>query len=344
MDLTGDTATAADVAQGKTFHLASGAPATGTASGGGTSVQLEQLSVVSNGTYTADTGKAYSPVVVNVPSVDRGMLIDVTAPTGSTVTATRNGATYTGTESPAGSGQFTIEVPDYGTYAVTVTLGTDTLTKQVVVEEENVQFTVLLPEGYTPLEYLKSSGTQYLNIGLVSNDGHRWVGDVMFDSVAGDIRFLGCQSAAPYGRDDLGKWAAGIWICGTPDNAYSGNQPVLTDIKYHFDVCNLKNLQNITIDSTVLPLQVAAEGGGSVVGLDRYLFADNYNNEYAFVYLSGKLYGPLSVYESADDSALVSKLYPAQRESDGELGMYDVVRGQFFTNAGTGTFVAGPEV
>lgn len=35
LDLTADTATAADVAQGKTFHLATGAPATGTASGGG---------------------------------------------------------------------------------------------------------------------------------------------------------------------------------------------------------------------------------------------------------------------------------------------------------------------
>ncbi len=34
LDLTGDTATAADVAIGKTFHLATGAPATGTASGG----------------------------------------------------------------------------------------------------------------------------------------------------------------------------------------------------------------------------------------------------------------------------------------------------------------------
>ena len=34
IDLTSDTATAADVAQGKTFHLASGEPATGTASGG----------------------------------------------------------------------------------------------------------------------------------------------------------------------------------------------------------------------------------------------------------------------------------------------------------------------
>lgn len=34
MDLTADTATAADVAQGKTFHLSTGAPAVGTASGG----------------------------------------------------------------------------------------------------------------------------------------------------------------------------------------------------------------------------------------------------------------------------------------------------------------------
>ena len=35
IDLTADTVTAADVAQGKTFHLPSGAPATGTATGGG---------------------------------------------------------------------------------------------------------------------------------------------------------------------------------------------------------------------------------------------------------------------------------------------------------------------
>lgn len=38
LDLTGDTATAEDVAEGKTFHLASGAQAVGTASGGGSGV------------------------------------------------------------------------------------------------------------------------------------------------------------------------------------------------------------------------------------------------------------------------------------------------------------------
>ena len=35
-DISGDTVTAADVAQGKSFHLASGAPAVGTALGGAT--------------------------------------------------------------------------------------------------------------------------------------------------------------------------------------------------------------------------------------------------------------------------------------------------------------------
>ena len=37
-------------------------------------------------------------------------------------------------------------------------------------------------------------------------------------------------------------------------------------------------------------------------------------------------------------------LIPAKRNSDGVLGMYDSISGQFFTNSGTGTFTAGPVV
>ena len=86
IDLTSDTAIASDVAQGKYFHLASGERVVGTATGGGgggiyqeqdgfivlsdqgggSSVTVEALSVTQNGTYTAPTGKAYSPVTVAV--------------------------------------------------------------------------------------------------------------------------------------------------------------------------------------------------------------------------------------------------------------------------------------
>ena len=35
------------------------------------------------------------------------------------------------------------------------------------------------------------------------------------------------------------------------------------------------------------------------------------------------------------------KCYPAMRNSDNVVGMYDIGRNQFLTNAGTGTFIYG---
>lgn len=78
IDLTADTVTAADVAQGKTFHLPSGAPATGTATGGGvyqdedgyiilgegeSDAPQGNISITANGTYDV---AAYAGATVDV--------------------------------------------------------------------------------------------------------------------------------------------------------------------------------------------------------------------------------------------------------------------------------------
>lgn len=83
IDLTADTVTAENVIEGYTFHAADGSAVEGTlthltdaeideitggSGGGGSSVTVEPLSVTSNGTYTAPSGSAYSPVTVNVPT------------------------------------------------------------------------------------------------------------------------------------------------------------------------------------------------------------------------------------------------------------------------------------
>lgn len=87
IDLTSDTAVESDVASGKSFHRKDGTKVTGSATQakatysnesitltngfpvqvGGGSVNVQPLSVTSNGTYTAPDGEAYSPVTVNVP-------------------------------------------------------------------------------------------------------------------------------------------------------------------------------------------------------------------------------------------------------------------------------------
>ena len=63
-DVSDTTATASDVASGKYFYTSAGVRTEGTSSGGG--VTVNSLSVTQNGTYTAPTGTAYSPVTVNV--------------------------------------------------------------------------------------------------------------------------------------------------------------------------------------------------------------------------------------------------------------------------------------
>ena len=45
-----------------------------------------------------------------------------------------------------------------------------------------------------------------------------------------------------------------------------------------------------------------------------------------------------------DGTALVRDMIPSYRKADNEPGMYDTVSGTFFTNAGTGEFVVGPDI
>lgn len=89
IDLTADTVIPSALLEGYTAHDRSGAVITGTSKGGadngsvwqdaqgyihlsdeqGTHVEVEALSVLANGTYTASTGHAYSPITVSVPTV-----------------------------------------------------------------------------------------------------------------------------------------------------------------------------------------------------------------------------------------------------------------------------------
>lgn len=66
VSLAGDTVSPSVLLQGYTAHNALGEAIVGTASSSSTTIN--SLEVTENGTYTAPTGTAYSPVTVNVPT------------------------------------------------------------------------------------------------------------------------------------------------------------------------------------------------------------------------------------------------------------------------------------
>lgn len=52
----------------------------------------------------------------------------------------------------------------------------------------------------------------------------------------------------------------------------------------------------------------------------------------------------LYAFTIADNDTLVRNFIPAKRNSDNAIGMYDTVTGTFYTNSGTGDFVAGAAI
>jgi hypothetical protein len=45
-----------------------------------------------------------------------------------------------------------------------------------------------------------------------------------------------------------------------------------------------------------------------------------------------------------DNNVLVRDFIPCYRKSDNEIGLYDVVNGVFYANAGSGTFTKGNNI
>ena len=69
-----------------------------------------------------------------------------------------------------------------------------------------------------------------------------------------------------------------------------------------------------------------------------YLFARNYGAN--ITKLRGKIYSA----EITDSSELIRDFVPVVRKIDNTAGMYDKVSKRFYTNAGSGEFITGPEI
>ena len=180
-----------------------------------------------------------------------------------------------------------------------------------------------LPSGYKRLEYIKSSGTQYIKTGFKPNQNTK-VSAVFQGNKTSDATVFGCD--AGWGSNGFSVFAnaAQFGSKTTSGLTFYGD----TKISVIFDKGTL--YKNDT--------QVWNTIGSFSSQNEMTLFANNRNGS-AQEFMVGKMYS----FKIYDNGTLVRDFIPFQT-TDGTIGLWDDVNSVFYGNAGTGTFMAGPEI
>lgn len=190
---------------------------------------------------------------------------------------------------------------------------------------------------YTQLEYIESTGTQYIDTAFKPNQDTTCEVS-LYKNTNNSCRIFGAWSTS-YHENTFSIGTDG------PDNSYIGY-----DSQYDGSD-NGKKIPTIP-------------NGNHIVGLYKNIYkldsniikTYNYQNFtctksiYLFVQHThdGALeqYGAYRLYYCKiwDNNTLVRNMIPVKRKSDNVLGLYDKVNNVFYMNRGTGNFIAGPAV
>ena len=189
----------------------------------------------------------------------------------------------------------------------------------------------LLPAGYTPLAYIEFTGTQHIDTGIKANQNTIATVEVVPTSGSGNI--LGSRTGPSSNNFYMFYNSSAAYI---DFNAYDSSRltaGITYGTKYLFYNSASRRQINSTSTTTTISgsfttptnLMLGAKGNDSGVGDEK---------------LKGKVYR-CTVSEGNTPKL---DLRPAIQDSNGAIGMYDLVSRTFKTNAGSGTFIAGPSL
>ena len=191
-----------------------------------------------------------------------------------------------------------------------------------------------LPSGYTELEYIESTGTQYIDTGMTVGIIRKTEVVAQYTQIVTNSFVFGATNDMRYGWGTIyGKfmWNYGVWNTSDIDADLNKHRFGIDTITEKVWVDNNEFTPSDGYDGNTAYYSV---GGGNI-----YLFA-RYNRSSAEGFAKLKVFG---VKMWNENNILVQNLVPAQN-SEGVVGMYDTVNNRFYTNSGTENFVAGPAV
>lgn len=297
--------------------------------------------ITRNGTYIAanDGADGYSTVTVDVTpeftAADEGKVVE----NGALVAQTSRNIDANGTYDTTLNNSVVVNVSGGGG-ASTILSGAEDPTSSdgsngdIYLKYFHVALENELPSGFSPLFYLAtSSAGPYINTDVYASPTGYFEVDAQWEvRPAQDTWFFGAYIA--YQDTIVGTYPNGNF------RFLVGNSGFISSDSAYFNLDRHKYLANdsgLFVDNALVS---ASPNWSNVPRSRKYgLFAidgisGNGRAANARIY-SCKIW---------DSNTLVRNYVPAMRNNDNALGMYDVVNDVFYTNSGTGAFVAGPTI
>lgn len=186
-----------------------------------------------------------------------------------------------------------------------------------------IEFISQLPTEYQEVEYIQSSGTQYIDTGFVVNKSDSYVLEIdgLFPSQA--QVYQGCNGYMQF-------FVSSKYGINNESSISVGNRDTVR-------IAYANQTATLTVNGSQVESKSWASYNGANVKLGVLRMGDTNNGWFNGGAASGTIYG----YKLWKDEVLVSDCIPCYRKSDNIVGLYDLVNGVFYTNAGTGNFAKG---
>lgn len=192
-----------------------------------------------------------------------------------------------------------------------------------------------VPVGYRELEYLESTGTQYIDTG-VNLSSNNFKVECDFINTIND--YSREQAIFSIWTSTYRYWNVFIDYSKKIDLYTAGHtygDTVALNTKYNLSLTRNSTTWTLKLgDSTVT--KTYSPSSTNITTLKIFTRGDvpstSYSNTYIQMFYLKVIVG----------GTLVRNLVPCERMSDNKPGLYDTVNNVFYTNSGTGEFIKGP--
>ncbi|MBR2355250.1 MAG: hypothetical protein IKA69_02600 [Kiritimatiellae bacterium] len=201
--------------------------------------------------------------------------------------------------------------------------------------------------NYQVLQYLESSGTQAIDTGVKYGPTTRMkfrmqVLNGATVSQIGVIDNFGTGGKYDRFHFQVNNGIMRVWCDRQDGGCPSASSEGGTWHDYDINLVDNKVYRDGATDISGIYNKAYGYAGTTDEHSTIWLFGRNSNMPNVLSYATVRL-GNVEIWQDGQIAERDRMLLPCKRLSDNVLGMYDVVRNEFLTNVGTGTFVAGPE-